>query len=73
MFTRSLFETQDMIAQYRLLNEVSELVDAGVIRTTFAESLGAIDAANLKKAHALIESGRWRGKIVLKGFSSDTK
>jgi NADPH:quinone reductase-like Zn-dependent oxidoreductase len=51
-----------------LLNEVSELVDAGVIRTTFAESLGAIDAANLKKAHALIESGRSRGKIVLEGF-----
>jgi len=57
MFARSLFEGQDMIAQHRLLNEVSELVDAGVIRTRFAESLGAIDAANLKKAHALIESG----------------
>jgi len=41
-----------MIPQHRLLNEVSELVDAGVIRTTFAESLGAIDAANLEKAHA---------------------
>jgi len=68
MFARSLFEGQDMIAQHRLLNEVSELVDAGVIRTTFAESLGAIDAANLKKAHALIESGRSRGKIVLEGF-----
>jgi len=52
---------------------VSELVDARVIQTTLAESLGAINAANLKKAHALIESGRWRGKIVLKGFSSDTK
>jgi NADPH:quinone reductase-like Zn-dependent oxidoreductase len=57
-----------MIAQHRLLNEVSELVDAGVIRTTFRESFGAINAANLKKAHALIESGRSRGKIVLKGF-----
>jgi len=44
-------------AMNQSLNEVSELVDAGVIRTTFAESLGAIDAANLKKAHALIESG----------------
>jgi NADPH:quinone reductase len=66
MFTRSLFETQDMIAQHRLLNEVSELVDAGVIRTTFAESFGAINATNLKKAHALLESGRSRGKIVMK-------
>jgi NADPH:quinone reductase len=68
MFARSLFETQDMIAQHRLLNEVSELVDMGMIRTTFADSLGTINAANLKKAHALIESGRSRGKIVLAGF-----
>jgi hypothetical protein len=52
---------------------VSELVDARVIQTTLAESLDAINAANLEKAHALIESGRSRGKIVLKGFSSDTK
>jgi NADPH2:quinone reductase len=52
---------------------VSELVDASVIPTTLAESLGAINAANLKKAHALIESGRSRGKILLEGFSSDTK
>jgi len=73
MFARSLFETQDMIAQYRLLNEVSELVDVGVIRTTLAESLGAINATNLKKAHALIESGRSRGKIGLEGFSSEAK
>jgi NADPH2:quinone reductase len=68
MFARSLFETADMIAQHRLLNEVSGLVDAGVIRTTFAESLGAIDATNLKKAHALIETGRSRGKVMLEGF-----
>jgi len=73
MFARALFETRDMIAQYHLLNEVSDLVDAGVIRTTLAESFGAINAANLKKAHALIESGRSRGKIVLEGFSSEAK
>jgi NADPH2:quinone reductase len=68
MFTRSLFETHDMMAQHRLLNEVSELVDAGVIRTTFADSLGKINAGNLKKAHALVESGKSRGKVVLEGF-----
>jgi NADPH2:quinone reductase len=39
-----------------------------VIRTTAAETLGTINAANLKKAHALIESGRARGKLVLQGF-----
>ncbi len=68
MFTRSLFETEDMIAQHHLLNEVADLVDAGVLRTTLAETLGVINAANLKKAHALIETGKTRGKIVLAGF-----
>lgn len=68
MFTRSLFETPDMIAQHRLLNEMAELVDAGVIRTTLGDHFGTINAVNLKRAHALIESGRSKGKIVLEGF-----
>ena len=68
MFTRSLFQTADMIAQHRLLDEVAELVDAGVIRTTIGEHYGSINAANLKRAHALVESGRSKGKIVLEGF-----
>ena len=69
MFTRSLFQTEDMIAQHRLLNEVASLVDEGVIRTTLGEHYGAINAANLKRAHAHIESGKARGKIVLENFS----
>ncbi len=68
MFTRSMFETQDMIAQHKLLNEAADLIDAGVIRTTLGDNLGPINAANLKKAHALIESGKAEGKIVLQGF-----
>ena len=68
MFTRSMFETPDMITQHRLLTELAELVDAGVIRTTVADHFGVINAANLRRAHALVESGRARGKIVLEGF-----
>jgi NADPH:quinone reductase len=68
MFTRSMFETPDMQAQHRLLNEVSTLVDAAVLKTTVAEHLGRITAANLIRAHALLESGRARGKVVLAGF-----
>jgi len=68
MFTRALFETPDMIAQHRLLTEVADLVDDGLVRTTLADTLGRIDAATLKRAHALIESGRARGKLVLAGF-----
>ena len=68
MFTRSLFGTADMTAQHRLLEEVAALVDAGRLRTTVGEHFGRIDAANLKRAHALLESGTARGKIVLEGF-----
>lgn len=68
MFTRSLFKTADMVSQHHLLTEVAALVDAGVIRSTVAEQMGAINAANLKRAHALIESGKSRGKVVLAGF-----
>jgi zinc-binding alcohol dehydrogenase family protein len=68
MFTRSMFATDDQIAQHRLLNRVAELVDAGTIKTTLSENFGTINAANLKRAHALLESGRTKGKIVLEGF-----
>ncbi|NLR73897.1 zinc-binding alcohol dehydrogenase family protein [Leeia aquatica] len=68
MFTRSLFKTEDMITQHRLLDEVAALVDAGVIQTTVAEHFGTINATNLKRAHTMLESGKARGKIVLEGF-----
>ena len=68
MFTRSSFATPDMIGQHRILNEVADLVDAGLIRTTVAEHFGTINSANLRRAHALLESGTARGKIVLEGF-----
>ncbi|RYY83365.1 MAG: zinc-binding alcohol dehydrogenase family protein [Comamonadaceae bacterium] len=68
MFTRSLYETPDMIRQHELLERVAQLVDAGTLRTTLAENFGTINAANLRRAHALIESGRARGKVVLQGF-----
>jgi len=68
MFTRSLFGTADMGEQGRLLSRLAELVDAGRIRTTVGEHFGTINAANLKRAHALLESGQSRGKIVLEGF-----
>ncbi|MTJ80272.1 MAG: zinc-binding alcohol dehydrogenase family protein [Telmatospirillum sp.] len=68
MYTRPLFQTADMDRQGRLLSEVADLVDAGVLRTTLREELGPVTAANLRQAHGLIESGRSIGKIVLAGF-----
>ena len=68
MFTRSLFSTDDMSEQHKLLAEVASLVDAGRLRSTLDEHFGRIDAANLKRAHAFLESGKARGKVVREGF-----
>lgn len=68
MFTRSMFTTPDIQAQHGLLNEVSALVDSGTLKTTMMQNLGTINSANLRKAHALIESGTSIGKVVLEGF-----
>lgn len=68
MFARPLYRTADMQQQHALLNRVAALVDAGVLRTTLGEHYGRIDAANLRRAHALLETQRAKGKIVLEGF-----
>ncbi|WP_431265451.1 zinc-binding alcohol dehydrogenase family protein [Roseateles chitinivorans] len=68
MFTRSMHATHDIAAQGRLLAEVAALVDAGTIRTTLADVVGPISADTLKRAHALQESQRQRGKLVLQGW-----
>src|SRR4030081_1120329 len=68
MFTRSSYQTADMIAQHHLLNDVADLIDKGVFRTTLDQAFGTINAANLKRAHALLESGKSRGNIVLEGW-----
>ncbi|MFZ4499181.1 MAG: zinc-binding alcohol dehydrogenase family protein [Burkholderiales bacterium] len=68
MFTRPLFGTADVARQGDILAEVARLVDAGALRSTLTEHFGNINAANLRRAHALLESGHGRGKVVLEGF-----
>ncbi|MBQ5949709.1 zinc-binding alcohol dehydrogenase family protein [Massilia sp. ST3] len=65
MFTRSMFQTPDMIRQHELLERVARMVEQGELTTTLSEHFGAIDAANMRRAHALVESGKAHGKIVL--------
>jgi zinc-binding alcohol dehydrogenase family protein len=69
VFTRPLFETPDMIRQHQILNEVSALLDAGVLKTTMTTDFGPINADNLKKAHEHLETGKTIGKVVLNGFA----
>ena len=68
MFTRSRFQTPDMIEQHRLLDEVADRLDAGKLKCTLKETLSPISGANLKKAHERLESGTMIGKLVLKGW-----
>jgi len=68
MYARSMHQTPDMIEQHRLLTWVAAEIDAGRIRTTVSQVLSPIDAANLREAHRLIETGKAKGKIVIEGF-----
>ena len=68
MFTRPLFQTEDMHAQHELLNEAAKLIDRGVLRTTLTEHFGPLTAANLRRAHKRIESGTMIGKLALSGI-----
>ncbi|MDT1843432.1 zinc-binding dehydrogenase, partial [Acinetobacter baumannii] len=44
------------------------MIEEGSLTTTLGEHFGTINAANLRRAHALIESNRAIGKIVLENF-----
>ena len=68
MFTRPMYATPDMIEQHKLLEEVSHLVDVGVLRTTLTRTLSPINAENLRAVHGIVESGTAIGKTVLEGF-----
>jgi zinc-binding alcohol dehydrogenase family protein len=65
MFTRSMYQTPDMIEQQRLLNTIADLVNEGELVTTVGKLIQPINAENLRKAHAMIEQGNAIGKIVL--------
>ncbi|HHH38499.1 MAG TPA: zinc-binding alcohol dehydrogenase family protein [Sedimenticola sp.] len=68
MFTRSMYRTEDMIEQHRLLNEIARLVEEGEIRTTLRQNLGPLSVASVRKAHGLLEQGHGVGKMVFEGF-----
>ncbi|MBC1474433.1 zinc-binding alcohol dehydrogenase family protein [Listeria grandensis] len=68
MFTRARYETVDMIRQHEILNRVAEMFEQNQLKPTLTEKLSPINAENLRKAHAAIESGKTIGKIVLSDF-----
>ena len=70
MFTRSMYQTPDMIEQHRLLNRIANWIDAGKIQATANDVITPINAANLRAAHATLEGGSAIGKIVLAGWEN---
>lgn len=68
MFARAMHQTPDMIEQHNLLNYVASEIDAGRIRTTLDKVMSPINAENIRAAHALIETGKAKGKVVVESF-----
>ena len=71
MFTRAMFQTDDMQEQQHILNEVARLVDEGILKTTLQETLSPINALNLRQAHQRLEAGKMVGKLVLSHWPTD--
>jgi len=68
MFTRSKYQTADMGEQHKVLERMAGWIDGGMIKSILRETMEPINAANLRKAHARLESGTMIGKLVLKGW-----
>ncbi len=65
MFTRSMFQTTDLIEQHYLLSEVSSLIDQQQIASIATQQLSPINIDNITQAHQLIEQGDMIGKLVI--------
>ena len=65
MFTRTIFQTADMAEQNKILNRVSQLTDAGTVRTTLQQTIKGFTVESLKEAHRRIEKANVIGKLVI--------
>ena len=65
MFAKSMWQTEDMISQHYILNQIADMIDNGELKTTVTKRLSPINSINIKEAHRLLETGRTIGKIVI--------
>ncbi|WP_268912178.1 zinc-binding alcohol dehydrogenase family protein [Lentilactobacillus sp. SPB1-3] len=65
MYTKSKYQTSDMITQHEILDKVSQMLDTGVLKSTLTKQLSPINAENLREAHRLVESNRMIGKVAI--------
>lgn len=65
MFSKAWFQTADMVSQHHALDEISQLLDAGVLKSTLTKTLTPFTAENLRAALQLVASHRMMGKAVI--------
>ncbi|TAN50798.1 MAG: zinc-binding alcohol dehydrogenase family protein [Methylococcaceae bacterium] len=70
MFTKAMYQTDDMASQGEILKQLADLVDIGITRSTLTDCLGPLSPANLSLAHARIEQGHTIGKLALTGMGA---
>ncbi|MDF1751493.1 MAG: zinc-binding dehydrogenase [Verrucomicrobiales bacterium] len=68
MFTRSMYQTDDIIEQHNILKRVAELIDSGEILATANDNLSPINAENILEGHRRLESGKSIGKLTISGW-----
>lgn len=68
MFTRSMYQTEDMGRQGEILAEIAALYDQRILNSTMTKHMHPIDAENIEDAHKLVGSGKMIGKLVLTGW-----
>ena len=66
MFTRSIFQTEDMIKQHHILNKIAQLLDDGILKPTLNTTMEGLTTENMKEAHRFLESGKTIGKVVVR-------
>jgi len=65
MFTRTMFNTEDIVKQHKILTQIATLVDEGKIKTTLSKTIEGFSVKSFKEAHKLSESGKTIGKIAI--------
>jgi len=68
MFTRSMFQTDDMVKQHQILSSIAQYIDQGVLQSTIRQTLSPINTSNLRMAHGIIEQGNMIGKLAIKDW-----
>ena len=71
MYTKSYYQTDDMITQHDILDKIAQMLDSGNLRCTMTKSLIPLNATNLRKAHKLVESGHMSGKVVVSDWENN--